>query len=131
MAFALLRAFFLKVEPHVLLDLGALLLHLNLVRVLESFHLLALLLAHLIVISGLHSKVFRKLKLGNCRELLTWCPAHRCTPSGPLGRRAHAHLCLRLLLRVRHLLILGDSDIVHGDSHLLAKVFVAHDEAHL
>ena len=64
MTLALLGAFLLEIEPDVLLDLGALLLHLNLVRVFQRLHLLALLLAHLPVIARLYPKVFRKLKLG-------------------------------------------------------------------
>ena len=71
MTLALLGAFLLEIEPDVLLDLGALLLHLNLVRVFQRLHLLALLLAHLLVIARLYPKVFRKLKLGNGCELLT------------------------------------------------------------
>lgn len=66
-----LSAFLLEILPNILLDLGALLLHLDLVLILESFHLLALLLLHLVTVARLHSKVFRKLKLCYSRQLLT------------------------------------------------------------
>ena len=62
-ALVLLRAFLLEVLPDILLDLGALLLHLNLVLILEGLHLFSFLLSCLVRIVSLHSKMLRKLKL--------------------------------------------------------------------
>lgn len=63
MALTLLASFLLKVLPHILFNLRALLLHLNFVRVLKCLHLLPLLLLDLVGIAVLHSKMLRKLKL--------------------------------------------------------------------
>ena len=62
-ALALFRAFLLEVKPHVLFDFGALLLHLNFVRVLQGLDFLAFSLPLLVIVARLQSKVFRKLKL--------------------------------------------------------------------
>ena len=63
MALVLLRAFLLEVLPDILLDLGALLLHLNLVLIFEGLQLFSFLLSGLVRIVSLHSKMLRKLKL--------------------------------------------------------------------
>ena len=125
LAFAALRAFLLEVEPHILLDLRPLLLHLNLVRVLECLHLLALLHLDQIRITVLHPKMLRKLKLCYSCDLLTSSPD--CT--GCLG--CGDSLVLHLFLRILHLHVFCDPNVVHRDCHFLSEAFVPYDESEL
>lgn len=128
MALALLASFLLKVLPHVLFDLGALLLHLNFVRVLKCFHLLPLLLFDLVGVAVLHSKMLRKLKLCYSCWLLTSSPLSGCLV---VSRSWRCHSICRLPLSVCCLLISCHSDIVHRYGHFLAKALVADDVSKL
>ena len=127
-ALVLLRAFLLEVLPDILLDLGALLLHLNLVLILEGLHLFSFLLSCLVRIVSLHSKMLRKLKLCYSWELLTSSAAAafvaccRCDTS---------NFVLGLLLVVSCLLIFSHSNVVHWYCHFLPEALISYDEAKL
>ena len=127
-ALVLLRAFLLEVLPDILLDLGALLLHLNLVLIFEGLQLFSFLFSCLVRIVGLHSKMLRKLKLCYSWELLTSSAAAafvaccRCDTS---------YFVLGLLLVVSCLLVFCHSNVVHRYCHLLPKAFVSDYEAKL
>ena len=129
-AFALLRALLLEVQPLVLFYLRPMLLHLNLVRVLEVLYLFAFLLFDLLRVVSLHTKVFWKLKLCNCSLLTSLCTAH-----AHVCRASHHWLAtestLILASLIGALLLFCHPDVVHGHCHFLSERLVSYHEAKL